>query len=111
DLAGVLKYGLDDIRDVLERASARETAARVAVGSLARQLLAQFGVEVLSHVTMIGGVGIDEALAIPVERIRAIPDDSPLGCADASVEQKMIAAIDQAKEAGDTLGGAFEVVV
>ena len=111
DLAGALKYDLADIRDVLERASARETAARVALGSLARQLLAQFGIEVLSHVTMIGGVGIDESLAIPVERLRAIPADSPLGCADAGVEQRMIAAIDQAKEAGDTLGGAFEVVV
>ena len=63
DLAGALKYGLDDIRDVLERASARETAARVAAGAIARQLLAHFGVEVLSHVTMIGGVGIDESLA------------------------------------------------
>ena len=88
DLAGALKYDLADIRDVLERASARETAARVAVGSLARQLLAQFGIDVLSHVTMIGGVGIDESLAIPVERIRAIPADSPLGCADAVVEQR-----------------------
>ncbi len=111
DLAGALKYDLADIRDVLERASARETAARVAVGALARQLLAQFGIEVMSHVTMIGGVGIDESLAIPVERIRAIPADSPLGCADPVVEQAMIAAIDQAKDAGDTLGGAFEVVV
>jgi chorismate synthase len=107
----VLKYGLEDIRDVLERASARETAARVAVGSLARQLLGRFGVEVLSHVTMIGGVGVDESLAITAAHIRAIPDDSPLHCADPAVEQRMIAAIDRAKEAGDTLGGAFEVVV
>ena len=111
DLAGALKYGLEDIRDVLERASARETAARVAAGALARQLLAHFGVEVLSHVTMIGGVGIDESLAVTVDRIRAIPEDSPLHCADPAVEQRMIAAIDQAKDAGDTLGGAFEVVV
>ncbi len=111
DLAGAIKYDLADIRDVLERASARETAARVAVGSLARQLLAQFGIEVLSHVTMIGGIGIDEALAIPIEQVRAIPADSPLGCADPDVEQRMIAAIDEAKAAGDTLGGAFEVIV
>jgi chorismate synthase len=111
DLAGALKYDLTDIRDVLERASARETASRVAVGSIARQLLARFGIDVLSHVTMIGGVGIDESLAIPVERIRAIPADSPLNCADVEVERAMIAAIDAAKEAGDTLGGAFEVVV
>jgi chorismate synthase len=111
DLAGAIKYGHDDIRDVLERASARETAARVALGALARQLLARFGIEVLSHVTMIGGVGIDESLAVPVERIRAIADDSPLHCADPDVEPQMIAAIDRAREAGDTLGGAFEVVV
>jgi chorismate synthase len=111
DLAGALKYDLADIRDVLERASARETASRVAVGSIARQLLAHFGIDVLSHVTMIGGVGIDESLAIPVERIRAIAPESPLNCADTDVERAMIAAIDAAKEAGDTLGGAFEVVV
>ena len=111
DLAGALKYGHEDIRDVLERASARETAARVALGALARQLLGRFGIEVMSHVTRIGGVGIDESLSIPVDRIRAIPDDSPLHCADIAVERQMIAAIDAAKEAGDTLGGSFEVVV
>jgi chorismate synthase len=111
DLAGALKYGHTDIRDVLERASARETASRVALGAIVRQLLAHFGIEVMSHVTMIGGVGVDESLAIPVERIRAIPADSPLGCADSDVEQRMIAAIDEAKAAGDTLGGSFEVVV
>jgi chorismate synthase len=111
DLAGALKYGHDDIRDVLERASARETAARVAVGSLARQFLLRFGIEVLSHVTVIGGVGVDESLAIPIDRVRAIPDDSPLHCAAPDVEREMIAAIDRAKEAGDTLGGAFEVIV
>ncbi len=111
DLAGALKYGHADIRDVLERASARETAARVALGAIARQLLGRFGIDVWSHVTRIGAVGIDEALSISVERIKAIPDDSPLHCADAAVEQKMIAAIDAAKEAGDTLGGSFEVVV
>ena len=111
DLAGALKYGHDDIRDVLERASARETAARVALGALARQLLGRFGIEVMSHVTRIGSVGIDESLSIDVDRIRAIPDDSPLHCADLAIEQQMIAAIDAAKEAGDTLGGSFEVVV
>jgi chorismate synthase len=111
DLAGALKYGHEDIRDVLERASARETAARVALGALARQLLGRFGIEVMSHVTRIGSVGIDESLSIDVDRIRAIPDDSPLHCADLAVEQQMIAAIDAAKEAGDTLGGSFEVVV
>ena len=111
DLAGAIKYGHDDIRDVLERASARETAARVALGALARQLLGHAGIDVLSHVTMIGGVGLDDALAVPVEQVRAIPDDSPLHCADPAIEQAMIAAIDRAREAGDTLGGAFEVIV
>src|SRR5688572_32312749 len=69
DLAGALKYELDDIRDVLERASARETAARVATAGLARQLLASFRIEVLSHVVRIGGVAIPEALAVPLSRI------------------------------------------
>ena len=91
DLAGTLKYELDDIRDVLERASARETAARVATAGLTRQLLAAFDIQVLSHVVRIGDVAIPEALAVPVSRIRAIPDDSPLHCADPSVEQRMIA--------------------
>src|SRR5690606_24046908 len=111
DLAGAIKYGHDDIRDVLERASARETAARVALGALARQLLARFGIEVLSHVTAIGGVSVDDPLAVGVEQVRAIPDDSPLHCADPVIERQMVAAIDQAREAGDTLGGAFEVIV
>ena len=110
DLAGALKYGHDDIRDVLERASARETAARVATAALARQLLQRFGVEILSHVVSIGGVGVPESLAIPATRVRAIPADSPLHCADREIELEMIRAIDAAREAGDTLGGAFEVI-
>jgi chorismate synthase len=111
DLAGALKYELDDIRDVLERASARETAARVAVASVARQLLSAFGIETLSHVVEIGGVSVGESLAVTADLVRAIPADSPLHCADPQVEQQMIAAIDRAKEAGDTLGGSFEVIV
>jgi chorismate synthase len=111
DLAGALKYELDDMRDVLERASARETAARVALAGLARQLLGVFDIHVLSHVVRIGDVAVPESLGIPVSRIRAIPADSPLHCAEADIEQRMIAAIDAAREAGDTLGGAFEVVV
>jgi chorismate synthase len=111
DLAGALKYELEDIRDVLERASARETAARVATAGLTRQLLAAFGIEVLSHVVRIGDVAVPEALAVPASRIRAIPVDSPLHCADAALETRMIAAIDAARDAGDTLGGTFEVVV
>src|SRR4029450_2359895 len=90
DLAGALKYGHDDIRDVLERASARETAGRVALGAIARQLLGRFGIEVLSHVTRIGSVAIDESLSIGVDRIRAIPDDSPLHCGGVGGEKEKI---------------------
>jgi chorismate synthase len=111
DLAGALKYGLDDMRDVLERASARETAARVAVAAVARQLLQAFHIQVLSHVVSIGGIGLPESLAVPVAAIRALPADSPLHCVDPEIEQQMIAAIDRARDAGDTLGGSFEVVV
>ncbi len=110
DLAGVLKYDLDDIRDVLERASARETAARVAAGAVARQLLSRVGVEITSHVTGIGPVLLPDAEAVPVERVRALPNDSPLRCVDPEVERRMVAAIDEARDAGDTLGGSFEVV-
>jgi chorismate synthase len=110
DLAGVAKYGHDDVRNVLERASARETASRVAVGSIARQLLQQFGVEIVSHVASLGGAAIPDVLAVTFEEIVAIPSDSPLHCVDRAVEAQMIAAIDAAREAGDTLGGSFEVI-
>jgi chorismate synthase len=111
DLAGALKYEHRDIRDVLERASARETAARVAAGALARALLAQVGIEVTSHVIAIGPVALPHDRApIDVTAIRDVPDDSPLRCVDPAVEAAMVAAIDAARSAGDTLGGAFEVV-
>jgi len=110
DLAGAVKYGHDDVRDILERASARETAARVAAGSLARQLLARFGVALTSHVSVIGDAMI-EARTVSFSEAQAIPDDSPLRCVDSAVQQRMIAAIDAARDAGDTLGGAFEVIV
>ena len=109
DLAGAIKYGHSDIRDVLERASARETAARVAAGSLARLLLARFGVRIASHVSAIGGVALPDSRVVSFDEASALPDD-PLRCADAELQQRMIAAIDAAKEAGDTLGGAFEVI-
>src|SRR5688572_16137487 len=108
DLAGAIKYGHDDIRDVLERASARETAARVAAGSLARQLLARFDVQVASHVTAIGDVVAHAPVSFAAAQ--AIPDDAPLRCAEPDLQQRMIAVIDAAKEAGDTVGGAFEVI-
>ena len=110
DLAGAVKYGHEDIRDVLERASARETASRVAAGSIARQLLGRFGVRVASHVSVIGDVGIDEQRTVSMAEAEGIPDDAPLRCADESVQRRMMAAIDSAREAGDTLGGAFEVI-
>jgi chorismate synthase len=110
DLAGAIKYGHDDIRDVLERASARETAARVAAGSLARQLLARFGVGVASHVTAIGDVLLPESRVVSFDEAAALPDDAPIRCVDRDLEQRMIAFIDAAKTAGDTVGGAFEVI-
>jgi chorismate synthase len=109
DLAGAIKYGHDDLRNVLERASARETAARVAVGSLARQLLARFGIVLASHVTAIGSARLEAATPLPFDRIAGIPDDSPVHCADAEVQARMMAVIDKAKAAGDTVGGTFEV--
>jgi chorismate synthase len=110
DLAGVVKYGHDDIRNVLERASARETAARVAVGAIARQLLAHVGTQIVSHVTAIGPVSLRDPLAVTFEDARAIPTDSPLHCVDPDAERQMIAEIDRAREAGDTMGGSFEVI-
>lgn len=110
DLAGVLKYERDDMRDILERASARETTMRVAAGALARQLLARFGVQVGSHVFRIGPVGIADPAAITFADVQRLAGDSPLHCADAEAEARMIAEIDKAKEAGNTLGGAFEVI-
>ena len=110
DLAGAVKYGHHDIRDVLERASARETAARVAAGSLARQLLGRFGVRIASHVSVVGDAMLPEGRTVSFDEAQAIPEDAPLRCADADVQQRMIAAVDTARDAGDTLGGAFEVI-
>ncbi len=110
DLAGAVKYGHEDVRDVLERASARETAARVAAGSLARQLLARFGIRLASHVSMIGDVALADGRTISFAEAAAIPEDAPLRCADPQVQQRMIAVVDRARDAGDTVGGAFEVI-
>lgn len=109
DLAGGQKFGAKDLRDILERASARETAARVAAGAVAKQLLLEFGIEVRSHVTMLGGIP-ERPVEAGWEDIEAIPEDSPLRCANTEAEKRMIEAIDKAKEDGDTLGGIFEVV-
>jgi chorismate synthase len=109
DLAGGLKYDARDLRNVLERASARETASRVACGAIARQLLAQFGIEIRSHVIQLGGIP-DKPVELKFGQIASIPGDSPLNCGDAVAQQKMIELIDQKKSEGDTLGGIFEVV-
>lgn len=109
DLAGGQKFGVRDLRDILERASARETAARVAAGALAKQLLANFGIEIRSHVIKLGEVP-NEPLEKSWEQITAISKDSKLACADADVEAEMVALVDKAKANGDTLGGIFEVV-
>lgn len=109
DLAGGLKYNARDLRDVLERASARETTARVACGGLARQLLGHFGVEIHSHVIQLGGIP-DKPLELTFDQIAAIAYDSPLRCGDEQSQQKMLALIDKATTEGDTLGGVFEVV-
>ena len=110
DLAGVLKYDRRDARDVLERASARETAARVACGAVARTLLREVGASVGSHVTRIGDVEARTPGDLPADLNEAV-DDSPVRTLDKDAEVAMIAAIDAAKKAGDTLGGCFEVVV
>ena len=110
DLAGALKYDHDDIRDVLERASARETAARVAAGAIARQLLAAIGCELTSHITGIGAVTTAAGTHVTFEAAAALDLEAPLRCTDRGLEQQMIAAIDAAKQAGDTLGGTFEVI-
>jgi chorismate synthase len=110
DLAGGLKYGRTDLRDVLERASARETAARVAVGAVARVLLRRYGIEIASHVVAIGDVAVSDPLATAFDRIRALPGDDDVRCVDPAVARAMRAAIDGAREAGDTVGGCFEVI-
>jgi chorismate synthase len=109
DLAGAMKYGHRDVRNVLERSSARETTARVAVAGVARRLLAEFGITILSHVTEIGGVRIGE-IDLPWDEVTRRAEASEVRCADPAAEGAMIAAIDAAKDKGDTLGGVFETV-
>jgi len=109
DLAGGQKFQTRDLRDILERASARETAARVTCGAFAKQLLEKFGIEIKSHVIKLGKIP-DEPLAKNWEEISSINKDSQLNCADENIEKEIIAHIDEAKANGDTLGGIFEVV-
>ena len=106
DLPGTMKYGFQDVRNVLERASARETAARVAAGAVSLRLLEEFGVEVHSHAIAIGGHWAKAEGPIDWQQV----EESPVRCADPEAAQHMMAAIDEAKEAGDTVGGVVEVV-
>lgn len=109
DLVGVFKYDRRDTRDILERASARETAARVACGAVARRFLAEFGIRIGSHVVSVGGIDARVPDALP-EDLNAAVDGTPLRCLDQEATARIVEAIDEAKEAGDTLGGTFEVV-
>jgi chorismate synthase len=109
DLAGVLKYDRQDARDILERSSARETTMRVAIGAVCKQLLAQVGVQVTGHVVALGPVPAN-VVGLTLAQIRERAEASPVRCADAEAEQKIIATIDEAKSNGDTLGGVFEIV-
>lgn len=111
DLTGALKYDQEDIRAILERASARETAARVAVGAVCRQLLESFEIDLVSYVVRVGGIDAKPPKTLSVEQIRKQVDRSPLRCADPAAEQKMMKLIDAVKVAGDTVGGTIEVVV
>ena len=110
DLVGVLKYDREDARDILERASARETTARVAAGAIAKKLLSEFGVSIGSHVVMLGGIDAKVPDELP-EDLNTAADASSCRTLDREAEQRMIEVIDQAKKAGDTLGGTFEVIV
>jgi chorismate synthase len=115
DLVGALTYGRGDIRDVLERASARETAARVAAGAVARRLLQEVGCEVWSHVVAIGAATVPATVSAAnggtaASEFRAAAEADPVRCADPGVSEQMREQIDQARERGDTVGGVFEVV-
>jgi chorismate synthase len=109
DLSGLLKYDRDDARDILERASARETTARVAAAAICRRFLAEFGVVIASHVIHLGGIDAKPPDPLP-DDINAVADASPLRTLDADAEQQMIAKIDVTKREGNTLGGICEVV-
>jgi chorismate synthase len=110
DLAGAIKYNLSEARYVLERASARETTARVAAGALAKLFLKQFGIEVLSHVVAVGPIRLGRAASWDEVRAVSQRDEVLLGCVDEETEKRMKEAVDHAYRTGDTVGGIFEVV-
>lgn len=111
DLNGALKYGHRDMRNVLERSSARETTIRVAAGAVAKKLLSLLGIEVASHVVEIGGVKSSITTYESIQSLRDITENSPVRCLDAAAEKEMMKAIDTAKENGDSIGGIVEVIV
>ncbi len=111
DLNGALKYGHRDMRNVLERSSARETTVRVAAGAVAKKLLKELGIEVASHVIEIGGVSSAIKEYESLEKLKEITEDSPVRCLDPVAEKKMMDAIDEAKQQGDSIGGIVEVIV
>jgi len=110
DLAGALKYNTKDLRNILERSSARETTVRVAVGSFAKILLLRFGIEIASHTISIGEVSLSDTLHYRFEDLKAIRENTELRCIDSTTEQQMVEAIKAAHMSGDTVGGTFEVV-
>jgi chorismate synthase len=110
DLAGAIKYNFHDARYILERASARETAARVAVGALAKALLGEFGVRILSHVIAVGAERLQRAAEWEEVVALSLKDEVLLGCVDAEAEGRMKAVVDEAYRTGDTVGGVFEVI-
>lgn len=113
DLVGGMKYGHRDMRNVLERSSARETTMRVAVGAVAKQFLKELGITVVSHVTEIAGNVADPATyrTLSVDELRPIIENDPVYCADPQASKKMVEAIDDAKKRGDSIGGVVEVIV
>lgn len=113
DLVGGMKYGHRDLRNVLERSSARETTMRVAVGAVAKRFLAELGIQTVAHVHEIGGIKIDPSTCeqLEMEELRKVIEEDPVYCADPEASKKMVAAIDDAKERGDTIGGVVEVII
>jgi chorismate synthase len=111
DLNGALKYGHRDMRNVLERSSARETTVRVAAGAVAKKLLSLLGIEVASHVVEIGGVKSAVSTYESIQKLQEITEASPVRCLDPIAEKEMMNAIDTAKENGDSIGGIVEVIV
>ncbi|MCG3083434.1 chorismate synthase [Anoxybacillus sp. LAT_35] len=111
DLNGAIKYGHRDMRNVLERSSARETTVRVAAGAVAKRILAELGIRIASHVVEIGGIKAEHTAYTSLEELQQVTEQSPVRCFDAEAEKKMMAAIDEAKEKGDSIGGIVEVIV